>query len=385
MNSAASPNPSTQSSLLAPSVASTQSSLLAPSASTFEWRNIFLCEPGEISWQHSGIDVLPDGRLIYAAPDGSTLVIEDVAARTREFVETPVHEMHDVVSAEEGIWLCDIGHKYVLSDGAYVDKFTPARVVRINLLGEVLQELLQPDLPDYKEKTWSPTGLTVAPNGDVWIADGYSSYLVLRFNSHGEFLQSFNGEKAALDFNCPHTIRCIVGEELNQRSSNGANTMSGENQLSKTIASDSNDPHDELTVPDYELAVADYELVIADRANKRLVWMRADGEVTRIEDDPLLTSPSGITRYGAGLLVTQLHGSLVYVGDDGHCRVILSGPDNHLEAGWPNSIDGAGVPVAPALSTSSLISPHGITTSKSGEVFLTQWLIGGHVLGGTPR
>ncbi len=310
---------------------------------SFTWKNVYLSEPGEISWQHSGIDVVSDGRLIYAAPDGSTLVVDDVANGIRELVSTPANEMHDVVATTDGIWICDIGHKYVLAEGAYVDKFMQARILRIDINGEVLQELTQPELDEYKEKKWSPTGITVAPNGDVWVADGYSSYLILRFSSAGQFIESFNGDKAGLAFNCPHTIRCIITDGYG------------------------------------------YELVVADRANKRLVWMTANGEVTRIESNAALTSPSGITRYGNGLLVTQLHGSLVYVSDDGECEVILAGPDIHLEAGWPNSLDQAGVPVAPSLSTDSLIAPHGITATHAGEVFLTQWLIGGHVLGGTPK
>ena len=328
---------------------------------SFTWKNVFLSEPGEISWQHSGIDVLSDGRLIYAAPDGSTLVIDDVANGVREFVSTPANEMHDVVATADGIWICDIGHKYVLAEGSYIDKFMEARILRIDINGDVLQELIQPELNEYKEKKWSPTGITLAPNGDIWVADGYSSYLILRFNSAGQFIESFNGEKAGLAFNCPHTIRCIITDGYGY----------------------------ELVVPEdpgYEQAEdPGYELVVADRANKRLVWMTPDGEVTRIESNAALTSPSGITRYGDGLLVTQLHGSLVYVGNDGDCEVILAGPDIHLEAGWPNSLDQADVPVAPSLSTQSLIAPHGITSTQTGEVFLTQWLIGGHVLGGSPK
>jgi len=312
------------------------------SSPTFIWRNIFEGKSTDIDWQHSGIDVLADGRLIYAAPNGSTLVIEDLASQSREFVETAVHEMHDVVAAGNGIWLCDIGHKYVLEGDSYVDRFTPARVVRIDTSGKILQELVQPNLPAFSEKSWSPTGLTVAPNGDIWIADGYSSYLVLRFNAQGEFLEYFTGEKTGLAFNCPHAIKCIDGD-------NG------------------------------------YEMVIADRANKRLVWMSPDGSIRRIVNHPALTSPSGITRYGNGLMVTQLYGSLVYVGDDDLVEDVISGQDIHGAPGWPNALNDAGRPVKPQFALGSVIAPHGITSNAKGEIFFTQWFIGGHVLEGSPK
>ena len=310
-----------------------------PNTPKFSWRTIFAGDATEVSWQHSGIDLVDDGRLAYAAPDGSTLVLHDVTNGQREFVKTPLCEMHDVVSTPNGIWLCNIGHKYVLDNGKYVDHLATARIVKVDLQGNILQELAQPNLAAYAEKTWSPTGLSVAPDGDIWVADGYSSYFVLRFDSKGNFLASFNGEKSGLLHNCPHTLRCISKGDS-------------------------------------------YEIVIADRANKRLIWMEPTGEVNRISTHSALTSPSGITRFGDGLLVTQLHGSLVYVGDDETVEIILAGPDIHTQEGWPNALDHNGVPIAPVVSTNSLIAPHGITSNGAGEVFLTQWLIGGHVLGG---
>ena len=308
----------------------------------FVWSNVFVGDKNETGCQHSGIDLLDDGRLIYAAPNGSTLVIEDLASQQRELIKTELSEMHDVVSALDGIWICDIGHKYVPENQAYVDRLSRAMVVKINLLGVILHELQQPELEPYKTKAWSPTGVTVAPNGDIWVADGYSSYLILHFDTTGKFLGSFDGSDSGVPFNCPHAIRIAL-------------------------------------TPD------GYELVIADRANQRLVWMKPNGEVTRIERNEFLTSPSGIARYKAGFLVTQLWGSLVYVGDDGMVHEVLSGPDLHEVKGWPNRLSSSGEPLRPALIPDSLISPHGITSNLAGEIFLTQWLIGGHVLRGEPN
>jgi len=315
---------------------------MASETLTFRWYDVFLGDEKEAGWQHSGIDLLDDGRLVFAAPDGSTLTIQDLLSGKCQLIKTELSEMHDVVNAKDGIWICDIGHRYVSKGKQYVDRFSRSRVVKIDLQGKITQELLQPNLENFKVKGWSPTGITVAPNGDIWVADGYSSYLILHFDSAGEFLGSFDGSKSGQAFNCPHTIRCQV-------------TSDG------------------------------YQLVIADRANQRMVWMKPDGEIMRIERNPFLTSPSGIARYKAGFLVTQLWGTLVYVGDDGKVAEVVSGLDIHKEKGWPNFLDAAGSPVRPRLVSGSLISPHGITSNLAGEIFLTQWLIGGHVLRGDPE
>ncbi len=314
---------------------------MASETLAFRWNDVFVGDERETGWQHSGIDLLDDGRLVFAAPDGSTLVIQDLFTGRCQLIETALSEMHDVVNAKDGIWICDIGHKYVPEGKKYVDQISRSRVVKMDLQGKIRQELLQPNLEKFSVKAWSPTGITVAPNGDIWVADGYSSYLILHFNSAGEFLESFDGSKSGQAFNCPHAIRCQVTAE-------------------------------------------GYELVIADRANQRMVWMKPDGEIMRIERNPFLTSPSGITRYKAGFLVTQLWGTLVYVGDDGLVAEVVSGLDIHREKGWPNSLDKSGSSARPRLLPGSLISPHGITSNLAGEIFLTQWLIGGHVLRGEP-
>ncbi len=308
---------------------------------TFHLSDVFVGDAKEMSWQHSGIDLLDDGHLVFASPNGSTLVIQDLLTGKCQLIETALSEMHDVVNAKDGIWACDIGHKYVPEGKKYVDRFSRSRVAKIDLQGKITQELMQPNLEQFNLKAWSPTGITIAPDGDIWIADGYSSYLILHFNSRGDFLRSFDGSKSGQTFSCPHAIRCQV-------------TVDG------------------------------YELVIADRANQRMIWMRPDGEIIRIEKSPFLTSPSGITRYRSGFLVTQLWGTLVYVRDDGLVTELISGPDVHKDKGWPNSLDNSGSPLRPQLVPGSLISPHGITSNLAGEIFLTQWLIGGHVLRGEP-
>ncbi|MCK4684906.1 MAG: hypothetical protein KAT44_08105 [Pirellulales bacterium] len=52
---------------------------------------------------------------------------------------------------------------------------------------------------------WSPTAITVAPDGDVYLSDGYASNRIFRFNKDGEYQSHFgrkgNGTK---EFNTAH-------------------------------------------------------------------------------------------------------------------------------------------------------------------------------------
>ena len=50
------------------------------------------------------------------------------------------------------------------------------------------------------------TGLDVAPNGDIYVADGYASDYIHRFDKTGKYLASFGGKKAPYNFNTLHKL-----------------------------------------------------------------------------------------------------------------------------------------------------------------------------------
>jgi peptidylamidoglycolate lyase len=81
----------------------------------------------------------------------------------------------------EVLWICDA--------------YNP-RVMKFSLTGELLQTLPNPAALGVYSSTmpYSPTQTAVAPNGDVYVADGYGSQYVLQFNSKGEFIRRFGGK-----------------------------------------------------------------------------------------------------------------------------------------------------------------------------------------------
>src|SRR5579871_987086 len=54
---------------------------------------------------------------------------------------------------------------------------------------------------------YSPTNLAIAPNGDIYVGDGYGSSYINQYNSKGEFIRTFGGKgKDAGQLDCPHGI-----------------------------------------------------------------------------------------------------------------------------------------------------------------------------------
>lgn len=69
------------------------------------------------------------------------------------------------------------------------------RVVKTTLDGRILMELPHPVKAGiYEEKmNYRPTESAIAPNGDIYVADGYGSQFILQFSSKGEFIRKFGG------------------------------------------------------------------------------------------------------------------------------------------------------------------------------------------------
>jgi len=69
------------------------------------------------------------------------------------------------------------------------------RVVKTTLTGEILLELPHAkDCGAYDAATkYAPTEAVSAPNGDIYVADGYGSQFILHFDASGKFIRKFGG------------------------------------------------------------------------------------------------------------------------------------------------------------------------------------------------
>lgn len=87
-------------------------------------------------------------------------------------------------------------------------------VMKATLNGEAVFTLGYPDESaayqpgsDGKKPKYSPTNLAIAPNGDLFVGDGYGSSYINQYNSRGEYIRTFGGKgKEAGKLDCPHGI-----------------------------------------------------------------------------------------------------------------------------------------------------------------------------------
>ena len=87
-------------------------------------------------------------------------------------------------------------------------------VMKATLNGESVYTFGYPDQseaykpgPDGKKPKYSPTNLAIAPNGDLYVGDGYGSSYINQYNNKGEYIRTFGGKgKEAGKLDCPHGI-----------------------------------------------------------------------------------------------------------------------------------------------------------------------------------
>lgn len=77
----------------------------------------------------------------------------------------------------------------------YLANTSLAEVVKTNLDGEVIWKAGIPPIKDVysEEKKYSPTETAVAPNGNVYVADGYGQSMIHIYSNDGKYLHSFGG------------------------------------------------------------------------------------------------------------------------------------------------------------------------------------------------
>jgi len=117
-----------------------------------------------------------------------------------------------------------------------------------------------------------PTDVAVAPNGDIFVADGHGNSRVVRFSKDGEFEMSWGTKGTGPgEFDEPHALafdsrgRLFVGDRLNQRIQVFDQNGRFLDEWTGIMASGMHiTPDDQLFVADYQLRMG---IVIADAAD----------------------------------------------------------------------------------------------------------------------
>ncbi len=229
-----------------------------------------------------------------------------------------------------------------------VDEKTCA-VRKTTLDGEIVLEIQKPPIPAYapgletgRKGAYIPTWAAQHPaTGEVWVADGYGSWLVHRYTASGDYVASLDGTEGAGPLRECHGIQFVP-------------------------------------------ACGGWELFITDRANHRIAVYDDQGRFLR--SGPL-HSPAAFDSRDGAVLVPQLFGAvslidratLQPIGALGANPDVRPNPDPTVwwppvaPEGWPNL---AGTPhIRPGVFS----SPHGACFGPDGSVFVVEWIVGGRI------
>ena len=127
---------------------------------------------------HLGVFVFsPDGKLI------------------RRHVGDEYSQMHDLEIRDEAEGEFIYGARNVAGEGIKFHAET----------GDIVLKLPFPEESGLKLKKFSPTAITVAPNGDIYLSDGYASDHIFKFDRTGKYQAHFGNKGNDLEqFNTAH-------------------------------------------------------------------------------------------------------------------------------------------------------------------------------------
>jgi DNA-binding beta-propeller fold protein YncE len=220
----------------------------------------------------------------------------------------------------------------------YVVHTGRAEIAKLSLTGDVLWRRGYPAESGLYQSAdqFKPTAIDVAPDGSIYVADGYGFQWVHRVSSQGELLDTFGGPGSA-----PGTFQVCHGLAID---ASGAR------------------PH----------------VWVADRENGRLQVFDLDGELVRTVDGdfrrPCCAVPEP-TRAGAAptaFVIADLAGRVTVV--DGSGAVLTHLGDNPDESQRANN----GVP-RELWRDGVFVAPHFATWDARGDLYVLDWVAQGRV------
>ena len=172
--------------------------------------------PAGLAWGGaSQVSTTPEGQIVVfrrAVP--SFFVLNPDGTFVKSWGETPYRLAHGIRIDKDGfIWASD-------NSDNLIQKFSPdgKLVMTLGKKGMAGDNMSQ-DAFD------GPADVFVAPNGDIFIADGYRNSRVVQFSKDGKFIRIIGGTKGSEpgQFNLPHALvidsngRLIVADAENSR------------------------------------------------------------------------------------------------------------------------------------------------------------------------
>jgi len=243
----------------------------------------------------------PEGRLLsgwgnYPGAHGLTLVEEQ---------------------GEEYFWLTD-------QERVVVEKTTTD--------GEIVAQIAAPAYA--ADEPYVPTWVAVnevrhGGNGDIWVADGYGSNRVSRYDRNGAFVATLDGTEGGGRFDCPHGIW-------------------------------------------FDIRKRPVELYVADRGNRRIQVYDALGRFVRCFGEEFLSNPDCFAVDGDRLIVPELLGRVTVLDASDRLVCHLGANEEACNSpSWPDKN-----PIIPGKFN----SPHAAAADANGNIYVVEWRVGGRII-----
>jgi hypothetical protein len=225
--------------------------------------------------------------------------------------------------SEEFLYLCDFQHGIV---------------TKRTLKGQEVFTLGYPaESPAYQSKdgsavSYKPTNVAIAPNGDIYIGDGYGSSYINQYNQKAEFIRTFGGlGKGPGQLDCPHGLWV--------------------------------DTRADAPV-----------LVVADRSNVRLQRFTLDGQ----HIDLILGTtkmPCHFHERNGEVVIPDLWSKVVVLDSSNRVVAALGDGDYSTQPEWRRAREQARTTFLPGR----FLCPHGACFDHDGNIFVVEWVEVGRV------
>ena len=231
-------------------------------------------------------------------------------------------------------------HGFVIkkeSDGEFIygPRLGSGNILKLTLDGKEVLNIPSSVIPDeFKSKTKEGatrvalTGMDIAPNGDLFVTDGYSSSYVHRFDKTGKYLKSFGGKKAPYNFTTLHKIAV-------------------------------------------DTRFTPVRIICCDREALRVVHLSIDGEFLGVIAKDLL-APAAVAVHGDYAIVGEIKGNVSVIDKEGKIVAKLGLNMEKSEVGTNQT---APVKWRPGIVT----APHGVAFNSKGDIFVAEYSVFGRV------
>jgi hypothetical protein len=302
----------------------------------------------------------------YSFPDGKKVIGNmhgDVAVASNGEVYASVMDPKAGIQvfAPDGKWVRNVPnappdfHGFVIhkeADGEFIygARLGAGNILKLTLDGKEVLNIPPSAIPDeFKNKTPKTkkgpdgkeipnpdgdkpivrlTAMDVAPNGDLYVTDGYASDYVHRFDKTGKYLKSFGGKKPPYSFSTLHKL---------------------------AIDTRFDPPR----------------IIACDRANGRVVHLSLDGEFLGVIAKDLLL-PAAVAVHGDLAVIGELKGRITVLDKAGKIVAQLGANDRADEVGTNKTEPDKW---RPGIVT----APHGVAFNDHGDIFVSEYSVYGRV------